>query len=104
MMARGPGAGSCASRSPNPVQHYLSALAPDSGLLRALRGLPDEFRNVVYLADIEGYPYREIAGIMDTPVETVISRLHRGRLRILEQLTAGSDLTPAPDPSQSPGA
>src|SRR6201985_1747702 len=43
--------------------------------LRALRELPGEFRTAVYLADIEGYPYREIAEIMGTPVGTVMSRL-----------------------------
>jgi RNA polymerase sigma-70 factor (ECF subfamily) len=43
----------------------------------------------VYLADIEGYPYREIAEIMGTPVGTVMSRLHRGRRKIREQLLAG---------------
>src|SRR5213083_476969 len=51
----------------------------DSDLLRALRDLPGEFRTAVYLADIEGYPYREIAEMMGTPVGTVMSRLHRGR-------------------------
>jgi RNA polymerase sigma-70 factor, ECF subfamily len=65
----------------------------DSDLLRALRGLPNEFRTAVYLADIEGYPYREIAEIMGTPVGTVMSRLHRGRKRLREQLT-GDVATP----------
>jgi RNA polymerase sigma-70 factor (ECF subfamily) len=60
----------------------------DSDLLRALRELPGEFRTAVYLADIEGYPYREIAEIMGTPVGTVMSRLHRGRRKIREQLLA----------------
>jgi RNA polymerase sigma-70 factor (ECF subfamily) len=69
----------------------------DSDLLRALRGLPNEFRTTVYLADIEGYPYREIAEIMGTPVGTVMSRLHRGRRKIREQL-AGSGLLPPPAP------
>src|SRR6202011_3362496 len=59
-----------------------------SDLLRALRELPHEFRTAVYLADIEGYPYREIAEIMGTPVGTVMSRLHRGRRKIREQLLA----------------
>ncbi len=66
----------------------------DSDLLRALRDLPGEFRTAVYLADIEGYPYREIAEIMGTPVGTVMSRLHRGRRKIREQLLA-SGLGPA---------
>jgi RNA polymerase sigma-70 factor (ECF subfamily) len=73
----------------------------DSDLLRALRGLPNEFRTAVYLADIEGYPYREIAEIMGTPVGTVMSRLHRGRKRLREQLT-GEPVTPAP--AESPTA
>src|ERR1700743_501390 len=59
----------------------------DSDLLRALRDLPGEFRTAVYLADIEGYPYREIAEMMGTPIGTVMSRLHRGRRRIREQIT-----------------
>jgi RNA polymerase sigma-70 factor (ECF subfamily) len=71
--------------------------ATDSELLRALRGLPNEFRTAVYLADIEGYPYREIAEIMGTPVGTVMSRLHRGRRKIREQLLAGGTLPSAPE-------
>jgi RNA polymerase sigma-70 factor (ECF subfamily) len=67
----------------------------DSDLLRALRELPHEFRTAVYLADIEGYPYREIAEIMGTPVGTVMSRLHRGRRKIREQLIADGFLPPA---------
>jgi RNA polymerase sigma-70 factor, ECF subfamily len=66
----------------------------DSDLLRALRELPHEFRTAVYLADIEGYPYREIAEIMGTPVGTVMSRLHRGRRKIREQLIADGFLPP----------
>jgi RNA polymerase sigma-70 factor (ECF subfamily) len=74
----------------------------DSDLLRALRGLPNEFRTTVYLADIEGYPYREIAEIMGTPVGTVMSRLHRGRRKIREQLGDAGLLPPAP--AETPGA
>src|SRR6201994_1681034 len=59
----------------------------DSGLLPALGALPNEFRTAVYLADIEGYPYREIAEMMGPPMGTVMSRLHRGRRRIREQIT-----------------
>jgi RNA polymerase sigma-70 factor (ECF subfamily) len=71
----------------------------DSDLLRALRDLPGEFRTAVYLADIEGYPYREIAEIMGTPVGTVMSRLHRGRRKIREQLLAGGFGKPQPESS-----
>jgi RNA polymerase sigma-70 factor, ECF subfamily len=58
----------------------------DSDILRALRELPEDFRVAIYLADIEGYPYREVAEMMGTPIGTVMSRLHRGRTKLRHKL------------------
>ncbi|MGO3362597.1 MAG: sigma-70 family RNA polymerase sigma factor [Corynebacterium sp.] len=59
---------------------------PDKRIQDALMELSDDYRMVVYYADVEQLPYKEIAAIMDTPIGTVMSRLHRGRKQLRAKL------------------
>ena len=58
----------------------------DSDILEAIEQLPDQFRLAVVLSDIEGFTYAEMADIMDVPMGTVMSRLHRGRKALQKRL------------------
>jgi RNA polymerase sigma-70 factor (ECF subfamily) len=62
------------------------ARMPDPGVWEALRALPDHLMRTVYLADVEGYKYTEVAEMTGVPVGTVMSRLHRGRKQLRARL------------------
>jgi RNA polymerase sigma-70 factor, ECF subfamily len=66
----------------NAADTEVLAHMPDPRVKRALEQLPENLRVTVYLADVEGYAYREIAGLMGTPIGTVMSRLHRARRQL----------------------
>ncbi|TVR69118.1 MAG: sigma-70 family RNA polymerase sigma factor [Sphaerobacteraceae bacterium] len=68
------------------TEDQILAQIDDADVFRALDDLQDNYRQVVLLADVEGFAYREIAEILDIPVGTVMSRLHRARKRLREQL------------------
>lgn len=81
---------------------------PDSIVTSALNELAEDFRMAVYLADVEGFSYQEIADIQEVPIGTVMSRLHRGRARLRQALGeyareqgVGLDSEAAPTPAQA---
>jgi RNA polymerase sigma-70 factor (ECF subfamily) len=70
-----------ASQSQSAELAVLEAMG-DEDVRDALQALPEHQRLVVYYADVEGFRYKEIAAILDTPLGTVMSRLHRGRTNL----------------------
>jgi RNA polymerase sigma-70 factor (ECF subfamily) len=58
----------------------------EADVIEAVEGLPEHFRMPVLLADVEGFSYKEIAEILDVPIGTVMSRLHRGRKALQKTL------------------
>lgn len=71
--------------SERPEETVLEQLTTED-VQRAIDELPEEFRQVVMLADVEGFAYREIADIVEIPIGTVMSRLFRARRRLRRQL------------------
>jgi RNA polymerase sigma-70 factor (ECF subfamily) len=68
------------------AEEELMDLFTDEEVKAALDSLPEQFRIAVYLADVEGFSYKEIADILDVPIGTVMSRLHRGRKAMQREL------------------
>jgi RNA polymerase sigma-70 factor (ECF subfamily) len=108
-----------AARAGRSAEDELMDFFTDSEVKEAVESLPEQFRMAVLLADVEGFSYKEIAEILDIPIGTVMSRLHRGRKALQKQLyefaterglaprnavvpdgTEQSDGTEQPDPSE----
>ena len=79
---------SAASALRSAEDHALDLL-PDNDIKAAMQALPGQFREVVYYADVEGFRYKEIAALTNTPHGTVMSRLHRGRQQLRTLLGGG---------------
>ncbi|MEX2324712.1 MAG: sigma-70 family RNA polymerase sigma factor [Nitriliruptoraceae bacterium] len=71
----------------NSSEHEVLAMFTADEVKQALADLPETFRMAVYLADVEGFSYQEIADIMESPIGTVMSRLHRGRRTLQKALS-----------------
>ena len=69
-----------------PPRPRCSTRIPDAEVKEALESIPEQFRMAVILADIEGFSYKEIAEILDVPIGTVMSRIHRGRRQLQKRL------------------
>jgi RNA polymerase sigma-70 factor (ECF subfamily) len=80
-LADGQAAGDTASAEAQVLERM-----PDEDVQAALEALPENFRMAVWLADVEGFSYKEIAQILDIPIGTVMSRLHRGRKSLEKML------------------
>lgn len=79
-------AGSQLSHATSSAEATVLGRMPADELKDALDRLPNEFRVAVYLADVEGFSYKEIAKIVDAPIGTINSRLHRGRQQLRRHL------------------
>jgi RNA polymerase sigma-70 factor, ECF subfamily len=75
-----------AARAGRSAEDELMDFFTDSEVKEAVEALPEQFRMAVLLADVEGFSYKEIAAILDIPIGTVMSRLHRGRKALQKQL------------------
>ena len=74
------------ARSSRSAEDELMDLLPEAEVKDAVESLPENFRLPVLLADVEGFSYKEIAEILDIPIGTVMSRLHRGRKALQKAL------------------
>lgn len=81
---------------------FLSTVT-DNSVKAAIEAIPENFRIAVLLADVEGFAYKEIAEILDVPIGTVMSRIHRGRKALEKELHGfAGERNLLPDDSEAP--
>ena len=76
-----------AGREPNSGQDRVDERLSQDDVVAALSAVPHDFRDVVVLVDIGDFSYADAAQILDVPIGTVMSRLHRGRRQLRELLS-----------------
>jgi RNA polymerase sigma-70 factor (ECF subfamily) len=89
-----------------PVEDHAEQVAGSLDVGRALGEIREDYRIVLVLADVEDLPYEEIASILEVPIGTVKSRVHRGRVALAKVLGIGPDPSgsaPAPEPAEGTG-
>ena len=88
-----------------PIADHADAVADRTDVAAALRLVPEEFRAALVLADVEDMPYDEISSILEVPVGTVKSRVHRGRVALARAmgLTGAGGTTPTGGPGEPAG-
>ena len=95
--------GAVAGRS---AEEQVLDLLTEGEVKEALESLPEQFRMAVLLSDVEGFSYKEIAEILDIPIGTVMSRLHRGRTglqkRLYDYAVHRGLADPLPEPVSAP--
>lgn len=88
LISTAPGAADAKARSAPSAEEAVLGQFAYSDVRNALGELPEAFRATVYLADVEGYPYKDIAEMLHVPIGTVMSRLHRARGLLRKRLAA----------------
>ena len=95
------------ARAGRSAEDELMDLFSEAEVKAAVDALPEQFRMAVLLADVEGFSYKEIASILDIPIGTVMSRLHRGRKNLQKALyefaTSSRLITGDDEPADAPG-
>ncbi len=89
---------------PSPIRDHADQAVAVVDVQRALARVPVEFRATLVLHDVQGLPYEEVAVILNVPVGTVKSRLHRGRLALARLLGGEPPVRPGGEPRQRPAA